>query len=418
MKAVTVAGVGGAVLVLAGAAWLFVRDRGANGPDLAANGASAAARPASGASGAGGAVSVSVVTAARRDVDVQLSATGSVTPLSSVDIKSQVSSVVAKVHIRDGQFVRKGELLFTLDARSDEANLAKAQAQLQKDLAALADAQRQLGRSRELFAQNFIAQGAVDTNQALVEAQQAAVAADRAAIDAVRVSLSYSRIVAPGAGRAGAVSVVAGSFVQPGSAPLVTITQLDPIGVAFNLPQRNLPDALAALHSGAGAVSVALPEGRGTALGKLQFVDNLVDATSGTVRVKAEFDNRDQKLWPGAFVGVSLKVQTLKGAIVVPQAAIVQSPRGRVVFVVEADQKAGVRPVELVQAIGSDAVVTGLAGGEKVIVEGRQNVRPGNAVVERPGAGGRDPRGAGAASAASGAGNGAVLAAAASGVTP
>src|SRR5437762_533257 len=345
-------------------------------------GAAAVSGAASAASG-GPAVSVSTVRAEKRDYPVMLEATGTVTALNSVDVKPQVSSVVTKVHIREGQFVKAGEPLFTLDARADEANVSKARAQMEKDLAGLADAQRQLTRSRELLAQNFVSQGAVDTNQALVDAQKAAVNADRAAVEAAKVGLSFSRIVTPSAGRAGAISVFPGSTVQPSSPPLVTITQLDPIAVAFNLPQRNLGDALQSLRSGGGKVTALLPENGGRLAGKLQFVDNAVDATSGTVRVKAIFDNKDQRLWPGAFVGVQLAVQTLKAAIVVPQAAIIQTARGKIVYVVETGGKAGVRPVEIVQAAATDAVVTGVQPGERVVVEGRQNLRPGVAVVER-----------------------------------
>lgn len=390
------------LLLAAGAAFWWWRGRGES-----PGAGNAAATAASAASGAGAPISVSTVRADRRDVPVMLEATGTVTALNSVEVKPQVASVVRQVHIREGQFVRPGELLFTLDARTDEANLGKAQAQLQKDLAALADAQRQLARSQELFAQNFISQGAVDTNRALVDAQQAVVAADRAAIEAARVALSYSRIAAPQAGRIGLVSIVPGSYVQPGGAALVTITQLDPIAVGFSLPQRNLADALGALRNGGGLVQAVLPEGRGTLTGKLQFVDNSVDAATGTVRVKAQFDNKEQKLWPGAFVGIRLAVQTLQGAVVVPQAAIVQSPRGKLLFVVEPGNTVGTRPVEVVHSFGTEAVVTGLAGGERVIVDGRQNVRPGGIVVERPGAGPRANRPAGAASGAAGA-NGAI----------
>ncbi|HJV61604.1 MAG TPA: efflux RND transporter periplasmic adaptor subunit [Albitalea sp.] len=360
---------------------------------------------ASGAGGGGAPVSVSTVRAEQRDVDVQLEATGTVTALNSVDIKPQISSTITQVHFREGQFVKAGQLLFTLDARADETNVLKAQAQLQKDQASLADAQRQLARSKELLAQNFVSQTAVDSNQTLVDAQQAVVASDRAALKAAQVGLSYTRITAPSAGRAGTVNVFAGTLVQPSSAPLVTITQLDPIAVAFNLPQRDLPDALKALRAGGGKVTAALPEGRGALQGRLVFVDNAVDASSGTVKVKALFDNKDEKLWPGAFVGVTLAVQTLKNAIVVPQAAIVQGARGRVVFVVDAGNKAAARPVDVVHAAGADAVVTGVRPGERVVVDGRQNLRPGMAVQERAdaGLGGTGASGAAAAAAAAGA---------------
>lgn len=366
------------VVVPAGGGWYVWRQRSVAGPVAAAPGAAA---PASAASAPP--VSVTLVRAVRRDVPVLLEATGTVSALTSVDVKPQVASVVTQVHVNEGQFVRKGDLLFTLDSRTDQANLGKAQAQLQKDLAALADAQRQLARSQELFAQNFISQGAVDTNRALVEAQQAGVAADRAAIDAARVAVSYARIVAPSGGRVGQIPVVTGSYVQPGGTPMVTITQLDPISVAFSLPQRHLPDALAALRGNGAPVRAQLPEGRGTLNGRLQFVDNAVDAATGTVRVKAQFDNREQQLWPGAFVGVRLAVRTLKDAVVVPQAAIVQSPRGTVVFAVGEGNRVAARPVEVLYASGNDAAVKGLDGTERLVLDGRQNVRPGSVVVER-----------------------------------
>jgi len=354
-------------------------------------------------------VSVGTVRVQKRDMPVQLDVTGTVAALNSVEVRPQVSGVITKVHIREGQFVQAGQLLFTLDARTAEASLSQAQAELQKDQVALADAQRQLARSRELLAQGFVAQGAVDTSQAQVDAQAAAVSAARASIDAARVSLGYSRITAPTHGRAGAIVPVAGSTVQAGTTTLVTLTQLDPIAVGFNLPQRNLADALELLRSGGGSVTARLPEQRGKPLtGRLQFVDNLVDASSGTVKVKAVFDNKDQVLWPGAFVDVRVNVQTLKDALVVPQAAVILGERGKTVYVVEAGNKAQPRRVEVVHAAGLEAVVTGLQPGDRVVVDGRQNLRPGAVVVERAEAGtaapprpaGSAPAGAAAASAA------------------
>ena len=348
--------------------------------------ASAASVPASGAasgSGGGAPVSVTTVRAQLRDVDMMLEATGTVTALNSVDIRPQVSSVITKVNIREGQYVKAGELLFTLDARNDAVNLAKAQAQLARDQAALADAQRQLARSRDLLAQNFISQGAVDTSQTQVESLQAVVAADKAAIEAARVGLGYNRITAPTAGRAGAINVYAGTTVQPGGTSLVTITQLSPIAVSFSLPQRNLGDALQTLRTGGGTVRAVLPEGRSALLGKLQFVDNAVDANSGTVKVKAQFENTDEVLWPGAFVTVRLAVRTLKDATVVPQASVIQGPRGSIVYVVDAQNKAVARPIEVVYSSGQDAVVSGVQPGEKVVVDGRQNLRNGAPVSER-----------------------------------
>jgi len=379
---------------------------GAASPAIgAASGAGAeAARPASGAaSGAGGPpVSVSTVRAQQRDVDVTLDVTGTVTALNSVDVRPQVSSIISKVHIREGQFVKAGQLLFTLDSRNEEGAVAKARSQLVKDQLALADSLRQLERSRDLLAQKFISQGAVDTNQTLVDTQQAVVVGDTSAIKTAEIALSYTRITAPSSGRAGAIGVYAGSTVQPGVTSLVTITQLDPIAVAFNLPQRNLADALRTLRSGGGKVTAVLPEGRGTATGKLQFVDNAVDANSGTVKVKAAFDNASEALWPGAFVGVQLAVQTLKDAVVVPQAAVIQGPRGAIVYTVGPENKAVSKRVDVLYANGPDAVASGVAAGERVVLDGRQNVRPGATLMERAPGGGRPGRPGSGASGASG----------------
>ncbi len=385
----------------------------------------AAAPAASGAAGAASAppVGVTTVRAAQRDLPVLITATGTVAPLASVDVRAQTTSLVAEVHVKEGQFVKAGQLLFTLDARADEANVAKARAQLARDEAALADAQRQLKRSQELLAQNFISQGAVDTNLTAVQAQQALVTADRAAVDAARLALSYTRITAPSAGRLGAINVFPGSSVQANQTSLVGITQLDPITVAFSLPQRHLPDALAALKDGGAPVNVTVPDAGGAAAvatpaavpasgpapaagaatiqGRLKFVDNAVDAATGTVKVKAEFSNRDGRLWPGAFVNVAMTARTIGGAVVVPMAAIIQSARGPIVYVVR-DNVAQPRPVQVLVAQGDDAAVSGLKVGDRVVLDGRQNLRPGAAVVERAREGGRAASGA-APGAASGA---------------
>jgi len=244
MNRKVIVGLLAALLVGAGAyVWLWLNA----GSDASVAGAPASPASSAASASAGPPVSVTTVVVQKRDVDVMLDATGTVTALNSVDIRPQIASTITKVQIKEGQFVSAGQALFVLDARNDEVNVAKARAQLAKDQAALADAERQLARSKDLLAQNFISQGAVDTNQTLVDSARAVVAADRAAIESAQVGLSYSRIVAPAAGRAGAINVYPGSTVQPSGNPLVTITQLDPIGVAFSLPQRNLADALATL---------------------------------------------------------------------------------------------------------------------------------------------------------------------------
>lgn len=327
-------------------------------------------------------VAVSVVAAKQRDLDVMLEAIGTVTPLSTVEVKPQISSVLTAVHVTEGQFVKAGTLLFTLDPRPDQANVAKVRAQMLRDEALLADAQRQLARSRDLVAKNFISQGALDSNQAQVDAQLANLAADRAALDVAQLALSYTSVRASGAGRLGAVNVYPGSAVQANLTSMVSITQMNPINVSFNLPQRNLEAVLGGLKAGGAAVSARLPESQGELRGTLQFVDSAVDAATGTIKVRARFDNRDGRLWPGAFVRVSLLSDTLKNSVVIPMAAMIQSTQGPIVYVVR-QGKAILHPVEVLATQGGDAAVTGLAEGDRVVLDGRQNLRPNSAVVER-----------------------------------
>ncbi|OLP08217.1 efflux RND transporter periplasmic adaptor subunit [Rhodoferax antarcticus] len=342
----------------------------------------AASTPAKGGPGAQPPVSVTTVRALQRDMAVNLKTTGTVVSLSSVDVKSQITSTLRQVHFREGQFVKAGQLLFTLDARTEEANLAKTRAQLAKDTVSLNDARRQWQRAKQLLAQKFVSQGALDTALAEVDAWQATLASDQAAITASQVALSYARITAPQAGRAGAVNVFAGSAVLANQTPLVTITQLDPIGVAFSIAQRDLSSALAALKDGGAVVTAVLADKGGSFQGRLQFMDNLVDASSGTVMAKANFANPGSKLWPGAFVEVSQTVATLSDVVVVPQVSVIQGPRGTFVYVI-ADGVASMRPVKLLYAEGADAAIEGVKPGEEVALDGRQNLRPNASVVVR-----------------------------------
>ena len=360
---------------------------GANAPTAAAPAgaapASAASAPASAASGpALPPVSITTAKVEQKDMAVRLRSVGTVSPINSVDVKAQTSSIIAKVLVRDGQFVRAGDALFILDARTEEANIAKAQAQVAKDNAALADAQRQLKRAQDLLAQKFISQGQVDTALANVEGWLATLNADKAALDATKVALSYSRISAPLSGRVGVVNVSAGAAVQANITNLLTITQINPIAVTFTLPQRNIADALGALKAGGAPVMATLADNGGTFKGKLQFVDSVVDPASGAVKAKAYFKNDEEKLWPGAFVEIQQTLRELKDALVVPQAAIIYGARGAFAYAIE-DGKAVMRPVKIVQSQGTEVAVTGLALGESVVLDGRQNVRPGSPVVER-----------------------------------
>lgn len=346
----------------------------------AASGAGGAAKKGS----AGGGAPVPVITALvnKRNLDINLQAVGTVVPVASVDVRAQVTGLVTKVLVQDGQNVKAGQVLLTLDARADEANVAKVRAQMAKDQASLADAQRQLARAQDLVAKNFISQGAADTNQSTVDSMAATVAADKAALDVALLSLSYSQVRAPSNGRLGAVAVSPGSAVQANVTPLVTLTQLNPINVGFNLPQSQLQGLVAGLQGGGAAVRARLPNSQSDLQGRLVFVDNALDAATGTVKARARFDNPSDKLWPGAFVNVSLQTDTLRDVLVVPAAAVVQTQRGTIVYVV-VDGKAALKPIQVLSMQDDVAAVTGVQEGDHVVVEGRQNLRPDSPVIER-----------------------------------
>jgi membrane fusion protein, multidrug efflux system len=321
---------------------------------------------------------VNAVVPGRQDVPVTLQANGTVTPINSVDLRPQTTSTIRKVHIKEGQFVKAGELMFSLDDRNEQANVSKAQAQIARDRATLADLERQYKRNQELVEQKFLAQSAIDTLRSQVEAQRALIAANQAALQGERVTASYGTIRAPMSGRVGAITVYPGSLVQP-TTSLTTVTQLDPVNVGFTLPESALSDLLAAQRAGQVTVE-AQPSGGKPVAGKLNFIDNAVDSQAGTIKVKAQFDNRDTSLWPGQYVSTRVTLRTLKDALVIPQAAIIVNTRGTFVYVVGEGQTAKEAPVQRVYAFGDNAVVTGLAGSEKVITEGKQNLRPGGKV--------------------------------------
>lgn len=346
--------------------------------------ASSASTSAS-ASGAGRAsVAIRTIAAKKRDFDIQLESIGTVTATAIVDIKPQTSSPVTHVHVKEGQFVKKGDLLFTLDGRADEANVAKIRAQMTKDAALLADAQRQLVRSKELIAKGFVSQGAVDTIQAQVDSQQANLLADKAALDAAQLALSYTRVRAPSAGRLGVINAFVGTSVLANQTAMVSLTQLNPINVSFSVPQSTLPTLLGGLKDGNMLVTAQLPDSPNAPplKGRLQFIDSMVDAATGTIKARASFDNTQSTLWPGAFVKMQLRSQTLRNAVVIPTVALIYSPKGTMVYVAD-NGKAVARPVKVLAMQGEESVVSGVEAGSKVIVEGRQNLRPDTPVTER-----------------------------------
>nr|WP_175497054.1 efflux RND transporter periplasmic adaptor subunit [Variovorax boronicumulans] len=321
---------------------------------------------------------VTLATAEKQDVPVTVQVNGSVVSLNSVDLRPQVTNTVSAVHVKEGQFVKAGQLLFTLDDRNDQANLARARAQQQKDEATMADLERQYKRSQDLVAQNFIAKSAADATLSQLQAQRAAVAADRAAVQSAQVALGYATLRAPIAGRIGAVNIYPGTLVQP-TLSLVTITQLDPIAVSFPVPEGNLQDLLAAARTRAKVE--ALVTGRREPLfGTLDFVDNTVDPQIGTVRAKAMFANADQSLWPGQFVNTRITVRMLDGVTVVPAAALMMLSDGATLYVVDAERNAARRQVKVLHTFGTKVAVSGVTPGEQVVIEGSQNVRPGGKV--------------------------------------
>lgn len=368
------------VVALAAGGWWWWKQQaggGAQGAATAAAGKSVAPQ------------SVGVVMALRRDVPVTLEASGTVTALSNVDLRAQTTSTVREVLIKDGQAVRKGALLFRFDDRADRANLDKARAQAARSRASMADLERQYQRAKELHAQHFVAQNAVDTALANLEAQRAQLQADEAALQSAQVALSYNELRAPLSGRAGIVSVVAGSLVQASAAavPLVSIAQIKPIGVSFNVPETQLAPLLAATRNAQAAALQAQVLMPGTAqgadagvMGPVTFVDNLVDASTGTIKVRADFENAGETLWPGQYVRIRMTLRMLKDAVVIPQAAIILRGNERSVYVVGADKTAQLKPVQLHYPFGELAVVDGIAAGDAVVLDGKQNLRPGTPV--------------------------------------
>jgi RND family efflux transporter MFP subunit len=369
----------GVLILSAAAAWRWAGNRTQDVAQTGAPAAGSSAAPGKGAGpGAGAAALVTLAAAQKQDVPITVQVNGSVVSLNSVELRPQVTNTVREVHVKEGQFVKQGQLLFTLDDRPDQANLAKARAQQQKDEATLADLERQYRRSQELLAQNFIAKAAADATLSQWEAQRAAVAADKAAVQSAQVALGYATLRAPIAGRIGAVNIYPGTLVQP-TLTLVTITQLDPIAVSFPVPEGKLQDLLAAARSQTPVE--ALVSGRRTPMkGTLNFVDNTVDPMIGTVRAKAVFDNADQALWPGQFVETRVTVRSLQGATVIPAAAVMMLADGSSVYVVDAEHKATRRKIETLHTFGTQVAVRGVEPGEQVVIEGKQNVRPGGKV--------------------------------------
>ena len=330
---------------------------------------------------------IHVVTAVIKqdNVSVRLTANGTVSPQQTVAVRPQLSAVIRSVHIKEGQFVRQGERLFTLDARTEDANLSRTEGQLAKSRADLRNAERNLKRQRDLFQQHFISEAALEVAQNQVESLRGQLAVDEATVRATRVARGFSEIVAPIAGRTGAIPVYQGSLVQPTDA-LVNITQIDPINVSFNLPEREFVPLQQALAKGEVTVNVELDAaGELTRKGRVIFIDNTVDTASGTIGLKAEFPNADSHLWPGMFIKVTLAPRTLTGALVVPVQAVQNGPERKFLYIIDDKNKVSSLPVDVRLIQDGFAFIEGgesIAPGMRVVVEGAQNLRPGSVVAE------------------------------------
>jgi membrane fusion protein, multidrug efflux system len=318
--------------------------------------------------------------AEKKAIPVTVTANGNVSALNSVEVRPQVQSVVREIHVREGQDVRAGQLLFTLDERGDVSNLDKAKAQVARDRADLADAELALKRNQELLAKGFVSQSVVDSARNKVESLRGTLQADQANVQANNVAVSYNRITAGITGRLGVINAHVGSLAQP-SASLVTIAQIDPIAVTFAIPENELAHVTSSYPKGDAPVVAQLTNGKEVS-GKLIFIDNAVDQQTGTIRMKAQFANVDHALWPGAFVNVRLVSRTLPDAVVVPAQAVVTGPTDQFIYVVQADSTVKMQKIAVNAVENGQAAVTGIAPGAKVVVEGAQNLRPNSKVKE------------------------------------
>ena len=318
---------------------------------------------------------VSVVTAQARDLPVLFNVQGHLVPLRQVDVRPQRSGIVREVHFREGEDVAAGQLLFTLDSTDLRAQLSRAEAQAAQIKAQLEDALRDYQRSKEMAKSRFIASSAVDTSASKAEALRAQHQATLADVESVRVQLSRTRIVAPMAGKAGALKAYQGSLAQEGNAtPLVTLVQFDPIGVEFNLPEAGL--AAVVENRANGQLTVSLQAADGQELqGRLSFVNNTVNTNTGTISMKASFPNAKHSLWPGAFVRVTLVAGANRGVIVLPPQAVIEGPSGHFVYAVSEASTASVLPVTLLRIQEGMAVVSGIPPDTKVVLEGHQGLK-------------------------------------------
>lgn len=317
------------------------------------------------------------------DVPVYIDGVGTARPAASVTVRPQVDGQLQRILFREGQEVKKGDVLAQIDPSIYQAQLDQAAAKKAQNEALLENARRDLERYTRLAETNSVTKQQADTQRATVAQLEAQVKADQAAIDNARTMLAYTTIVAPIDGRTGIRAVDEGNLVkQSETGGIVTISQVSPIAVVFSVPQQQLPRVNKAWAAGPVTVEALDADGK-TVIdrGQLDVIDNQIDQTTGTVRLKAEFPNRDLALWPGAFANVRLLVDIARNAIVVPTAAVQRGPRGTFVYVVKPDETVAVRPVTVVMQDDAQAVIaSGLEAGEQVATSGYARLADGTAV--------------------------------------
>ena len=339
-------------------------------------------------------IPVTVSTAIQKMVPVQLRVIGNVQAYSTVAVKSLVGGELVGVHFTEGQDVKKGDLLFTIDSQPFEAVLKQAEANLQKDLAQAKNAQEDARRYEFLIQKSVVARQQYDKVRTDADALEATVLADRAAVNNAEIQLGYCSIHSPIDGRTGSINIKKGNIIaavgQPNAIDLVTINQIIPIYVIFYVPEQNLPEIKKYMARGSLKVEALPPnDTSGGEQGVLTFIDNTVDKTTGTILLKGTFANREKKLWPGQFVNVVLTLTTEPNAIVVPSQAIQTGQEGQYVFVIKPDLTAEYRPVVISRTIDKETIIEkGLQAGERVVTDGQLQLVPGTKVEVKASPGG------------------------------
>ncbi|UVE65991.1 MdtA/MuxA family multidrug efflux RND transporter periplasmic adaptor subunit [Burkholderia pyrrocinia] len=353
---------------------------------------------------------VQVATATQGEMPIVLSALGTVTPLANVTVKTQLSGYLQSVSFQEGQIVKKGDVLAQIDPRPYQVSLENAEGTFARDSALLATARLDLKRYQTLLSQDSIASQTVDTQKSLVKQYEGAVKTDQAAIDSAKLNLTYARITAPVSGRVGLRQVDPGNYVTPGdSNGIVVITQLQPMSVIFTTSEDNLPQILKQVNAGQKLSVTAYNRNNTVPLetGSLATLDNQIDTSTGTVKLRANFDNKAGMLFPNQFVNTRLLVDVMRNATIVPTSAVLTGSIGQFVYVVKPDNTVTVRKVKPGPVDGErTSIVSGIALGERVVTDGSDRLREGAKIsipADKP-KGASGARGAGAASGASGAG--------------